>query len=86
MVWEVKENDLPGHPLRFAAHVERLGNGNTIICNWPGHGYEGKQPMLVEITREKRAVWQFDGRDRSAELLVSTCWTRSRRGPDRVIL
>lgn len=64
VVWEVKENDLPGHPLRFAAHVERLANGNTIICNWPGHGHEGKQPMLVEVTREKRVVWQFDGRDR----------------------
>ncbi len=64
VVWEVKENDLPGHPLRFAAHVERLTNGNTIICNWPGHGYEGKQPMLVEVTREKKVIWQFDGRDR----------------------
>jgi hypothetical protein len=64
VVWEVKENDLPGHPLRFAAHVERLANGNTIICNWPGHGHEGKQPLMVEITRDKRVVWQFDGRDR----------------------
>jgi hypothetical protein len=64
VVWEIKENDLPGHPLRFAAHVERLANGNTIICNWPGHGHEGKQPMLVEVTREKKVVWQFDGRDR----------------------
>ena len=64
VVWEITENDLPGHPLRFAAHVERLANGNTIICNWPGHGHEGKQPMLVEVTREKKVVWQFDGRDR----------------------
>lgn len=63
VVWEVREHDLPGHPLRFAAHVERLANGNTIICNWPGHGHEGKQPLLVEITRDKRVVWQFDGRD-----------------------
>lgn len=64
VVWEVNENDLPGHPLRFAAHVQRLQNGNTLICNWPGHGHEGKQPLLVEITRDKRVVWQFDGRDR----------------------
>jgi outer membrane protein assembly factor BamB len=64
VVWEVNENDLPGHPLRFAAHVERLANGNTMICNWPGHGYEGKQPLLVEVTPDKRVVWQFDGRDR----------------------
>lgn len=35
----------------------------AAICNWPGHGHEGQQPMLVEITPEKRVVWQFDGRD-----------------------
>lgn len=63
-VWEIKEHDLPGHPLRFAAHVERLPNGNTLICNWGGHGFEGKQPLLVEVTREKQVVWQFDGRGR----------------------
>ncbi len=64
IVWQVNENDLPGHPLRFAAQVERLENGNTLICNWPGHGHEGKQPLLVEVTPDKRVVWQFDGRDR----------------------
>jgi len=64
VVWQVNENDLPGHPLRFAAHVERQRNGNTLICNWPGHGFEGKQPLLVEVTREKKVVWAFDGRDR----------------------
>ena len=63
VVWEVKENDIPGHPLRFAAQVTRLANGNTIICNWPGHGHEGKQPMMVEVTRDKKVVWEFDGRD-----------------------
>ena len=53
-----------GHPLRFAAYVERLDNGNTLICNWTGHGHERKQPLLVEVTPDKRVVWQFDGRDR----------------------
>jgi len=57
------ENDLPRHPLRFAAHVESLRSGNPIICAWPGHGFEGQQPRLVDITRDKQVVWQFDGRD-----------------------
>ena len=33
-----------------------LANGNTIICNWAGHGYVGKQPQLVEITPDKKVV------------------------------
>lgn len=64
IVWEVKELDLPGHPLRFVGQVRRLANGHTLICNWPAHGHEGKQPLLVEVTRDKRVVWEFDGRDR----------------------
>ncbi len=42
---------------------QRMVGGNTTICNWHGHGHEGKQPMLVKVTREKQVVWQFDGRD-----------------------
>ncbi|MBI5692115.1 MAG: hypothetical protein HZC55_18700 [Verrucomicrobia bacterium] len=64
VVWEVNENDLPGHPLRFVGQVRRLANGHTLICNWPAHGHEGGQPLLVEITRDKRIAWSFDGRDR----------------------
>jgi len=55
-VWSVEENDLPGCPLRFVGPAWRLANGNTIICNWAGHGYVGKQPQLVEITPEKKVV------------------------------
>lgn len=64
VVWEVRELDLPGHPLRFVGQVRRLPNGHTLICNWPAHGHEGKQPLLVEITSDKRIAWAFDGRDR----------------------
>ena len=64
VVWEVNELDVPGHPLRFVGQVRRLPNGNTLICNWPAHGHEGKQPLLVEITRDKQVAWVFDGRDR----------------------
>ena len=64
IVWEVGELDLPGHPLRFVGQVRRLANGHTLICNWPAHGHEGKQPLLVEVTQDKRVAWVFDGRDR----------------------
>jgi hypothetical protein len=59
VVWQVAENDIPGNPLRIAAGCERLPNGNTVICNYLGHGYLGKQPQVVEITRDKKVVWEF---------------------------
>ncbi len=59
VVWQVDENDLPGNPLRFVAGLQRLPNGNTVICNWGGHGHIGEQPQIVEITRDKRVVGEI---------------------------
>ena len=56
---EVKENDLPGNPLRFVAGLQRLPNGNTLICNWGGHGFIGQQPQICEITRDKQVVGEI---------------------------
>jgi hypothetical protein len=58
-VWEVKDNDLPGIALKFLAGFQRLPNGNTVFCNWLGHGQFGKAPHLVEVTPDKRVVWTF---------------------------
>jgi hypothetical protein len=60
IVWELNENDLPGNPLRLMAGCQRLPNGNTVFCNYLGHGHVGKQPQFFEITRDKQVVWQFD--------------------------
>jgi hypothetical protein len=61
VVWEIRENDLPGNPLRFVAGLERLPNGNTLVCNWGGHGYIGRQPQIFEVTRDKKVVGEvFD--------------------------
>ena len=61
VVWQIGENDLPDNPLRFVAGVHRLANGDTVICNWGGHGFVGKQPQVFEVTRDKKVVWQvFD--------------------------
>jgi len=58
-VWEVTSADLPGITLRFIAGVERLPNGNTVMCNWLGHGHLGEGPHLIEVTPEKKVVWTF---------------------------
>jgi hypothetical protein len=56
VVWAIEENDLPGMPLRFVAGLQRLANGNTVVCNWGGHGHVGQQPQVLEVTRDKRVV------------------------------
>ena len=58
VVWEVAQNDIPGNVLGFAAGLQRLPNGNTVIANWPGHGGDPAQPQVFEITREKAVVWE----------------------------
>jgi len=60
VVWELNENDLPGNPLRLMAGCQRLPNGNTVFANYLGHGHLGKQPQVIEVTRDKKVVWQFD--------------------------
>jgi hypothetical protein len=58
IVWEVNEKDIPGNPLAFASGLQRLANGNTVICNWQGHIDGGTSPQVFEITRDKKVVWQ----------------------------
>jgi hypothetical protein len=59
VVWELNEGDLPGHPLRLMAGCHRLPNGNTLFCNYLGHGHLGEQAQLIEVTRDKKVVWQI---------------------------
>lgn len=57
IVWSIDENELPGIPLRFVAGVQRLPNGNTVVCNWLGHGFIGNGTHMFEITRDKKVLW-----------------------------
>jgi hypothetical protein len=59
VAWELAENDLPGNPLRWVAGAQRLPNGNTLLCNWLGHGHIGKNPHIYEVTPDKQLVWSF---------------------------
>lgn len=58
IVWSVDENEIPGHPLRLVAGLQRLPNGNTVVCNYLGHGHIGEQADAFEITPDKKVVWQ----------------------------
>ncbi len=60
-VWEVSNADLKdiGIGLTFIAGFQRLPNGNTVMCNWLGHGKFGKAPHIIEVTPDKKIVWTF---------------------------
>ncbi|HSH96230.1 MAG TPA: hypothetical protein VK968_18940, partial [Roseimicrobium sp.] len=64
VVWELNENDLPGNTLRLMAGCQRLPNGNTVFCNYLGHGHLGEQPQVFEVTRDKKVVWSFEDHTR----------------------
>jgi hypothetical protein len=59
VVWEISGDELPGNPLRLMTGFQRLPNGNTVCCNYLGHGHVGTQPVFFEITPDKKVVWQF---------------------------
>jgi hypothetical protein len=59
IVWQLHENDLPGNPLRLMAGCQRLPSGNIVFCNYLGHGHIGEQPHLIEVTPDKKVVWEF---------------------------
>ncbi len=60
VVWSITENEIPGHPLRFVAGVQRLKNGNTVICNWGGHGHKNEQAQILEVTPNKKVVFEIN--------------------------
>jgi len=59
VVWQARGEEVPGHSFKFIAGIQRRPNGNTVVCNWLGHGQFGKSPHLVEITPDKQPVWSF---------------------------
>lgn len=57
IVWEITQTSVEGLILGFVAGVQRLPNGNTVLCNWSGHGGAKDQPQVVELTPDKKIVW-----------------------------
>ena len=60
VVWSIEEKELPGNTIQFAGGLQRLPNGNTVVCNWTGHSNNREQPLLFEVTRDKRVVWKYE--------------------------
>ena len=70
IVWEVTKKEILPQILRkpgpemakgegLMTGIQRLPNGNTVICNWFGHGREPNSAPIFEVTPAKKVVWQF---------------------------
>jgi hypothetical protein len=60
VVWSLDENELPRHTLRLVSGLQRLPNGDTVICNYLGHGHLGEQAHVFEVTPDKKVVWEVN--------------------------
>ena len=61
IIWEFTKNDVPEEKKKekgrkyctYAAGVQRLPNGNTVISYYSGN------PQFVEVTPDKKIVWEY---------------------------
>jgi PQQ-like domain len=62
VVWELDTDSIAGIPLYQIQGAERLGNGNTVFCNWcpkaikNGNDWPGTV-QLLEVGPDKKLVW-----------------------------
>ncbi len=58
IVWSVDNDDIGEALFDDACGVQRLPNGNTVICSYHAKGDTVK---LFEVTRDKQVVWRYSG-------------------------
>ncbi|MBR5837480.1 MAG: hypothetical protein IKZ84_02965, partial [Victivallales bacterium] len=65
IVWELRPNmDLYDIDIAILAGVQRLPNGNTVVCNWDTKGRNGKKAShIFEATPDGRIVWECQSHD-----------------------
>lgn len=69
IVWSLTQNELPGIQFAWITTLQELPNGNLVI----GNCHAGKDnPQIVEITRDKEVVWQFQDFERFGNALTNT--------------
>lgn len=55
-VWSIDHQELPGITFAWMTTLQLLPNGNLII----GNTHAGPEnPQLIEVSRDKKVVWQF---------------------------
>ena len=60
--WELTQDDVPDLNLAVLAGLQRLDNGNTVICNWNATDAGDRVGAhIFAVTPDKRVVWQVAG-------------------------
>ncbi|HEX4947729.1 MAG TPA: hypothetical protein VFZ34_13750 [Blastocatellia bacterium] len=68
IVWSIDHKELPGIQFAWMTTLQVLPNGNIII----GNTHAGPEnPQLIEVTRDKKVVWQFKNWDVFGNNLVA---------------
>ena len=68
IVWSIDHQELPGIQFAWMTTLQLLPNGNLII----GNTHAGpNNPQLIEVTRDKKVVWQFKNWDVFGDNLVA---------------
>jgi hypothetical protein len=62
VVWEFTQQDAPEIRLFTIQELDRLANGNTVICNWCPGRVKNKTDwrntvQVLEVTADKKVVW-----------------------------
>ena len=62
MVWQFSEKDVPEYKCFIFQEVNRLANGNTVICNWCPSDLKDPSTwpgsvQVLEVTPDKKVVW-----------------------------
>jgi hypothetical protein len=69
VVWKLEPDELAGIELAWITSIQHLPSGNILI----GNCHAGpKNPQLIEITRDKKVVWQFQDFERFGNSLTNS--------------
>jgi len=65
VVWEMRPQvELVDIDLAVPAGVQRLPNGNTIVCNWGSTGRNGRLAAhIFEVTHDGCVVWTCESKE-----------------------
>jgi len=62
VAWELLEHEIPDIQIGIFAGIQRLENGDTIVCNWNTQDVDDKVGAhIFQVTDDKRVVWQVTG-------------------------
>ncbi len=68
VIWKISNDDFAEKPFADPCGCQRLPNGNTVIAS-----YAAQQGIKVfEVTREKKLVWKYEGKNRAHEIQILT--------------